>query len=294
MSVARLRDTVASWPILLVGALVTAIVSLSVHVVMLQVFNVPYPSHFPHTGWPAYPVLLFATLSAIIIERLAADRLRHRSIWVRCGVLFLLIAMLREQLIRAPLMNVINSKPYSPYPLVEYMPPLILIGFVACLVVLASRRMQQQWQQWVGALVISAAVFFVVKPPVDLVFGRILHAIAYLDSNNRFNPPYDYHIEIPAYLTFAEPVLASFATGMLVWNRLSRQPLRRILQLAALIFLMKGPVASPFINILYAGTDAVTAMLSEAQFSFESMSLGLLTAITLALSLRGRKQAVLF
>jgi hypothetical protein len=58
-------------------------------------------------------------------------------------------------------------------------------------------------------------VFLVCLPLASGIFAGLLHRISYLDGVNRYNPPYDYHITIPAYLTFIEPVIGSFAIGTL-------------------------------------------------------------------------------
>jgi hypothetical protein len=118
----RLHSRVTSWPLLLAGMALTTMLALSVHVVMLQNLHVPYPYHFPHTGWPTYPAYFFITISAVYIEACSRGRLAAISPWLRCGILFLQVGALRELLFRAPFMNFINGNPYSIYPWVENIP----------------------------------------------------------------------------------------------------------------------------------------------------------------------------
>jgi heme exporter protein D len=284
-----LRSRATSWPLLVAGAVLTTVLSLTVHVFMLQVLHEPYPASFPRTGWPIFPAYFFITISAIYIDTLIKIRIRTISVWARCVVLFLLIAGLREQLFRAPFMNFINGNPYTIYVWIANIPRLIPLAVLACLVVSVTEWSRRKWQKWLAGLAISVSIFLLCLSVVNGMFAEILRSISSLNSPNRYNPPYNYHIIIPAYLTFLEPVIASFLVGALIWEEL---PARwRILILTALIFAIKGPVVSPFINIIYAGTDPMTAVLSMAQFSFESITLGLCTAVTLKFSLKSRTTA---
>ena len=156
-------------------------------------------------------------------------------------------------------MDMINAKPVTVYPIVQWLPKLVPFAVLAAIIVSSATLMHSTWRKVFGAVLIGGLVFYVVKVPTDGVFAHILASIEYLDPANRFNPPYDYHIVIPAYFSFAEPVAASFAVGLLTWDQLSRHSLTRIAQLALLILLAHGPVFRPFINIFYAKTDAATA-----------------------------------
>lgn len=286
-SVSRTR-----WSVLVPGFVVTMVASLSVHAVMLDDLHVPYPYRLPHTGWPAFPDFVALSFATVAIYALIRPKLARSASAMHVLVLFLLIAGLKEALFRDVFMNMINAKRVTIYPVVQWLPKLVPLAALATIIVPSAALMSSTWRKVCGAVLIGGVVFFLVKVTTDSVFARILAAIEYLDPANRFDPPYDYHILIPAYLTFAEPVAASFAVGLLAWDRLSRHTLTRIAQLAALILLAKGPVFKPFINIVYARTDAVTAMLSVGQFSFETITLGVLTGTSLTLALRDRAAAL--
>ena len=273
------------------GFVVTMVASLSVHVGLLQYLHVPYPYTLPHTGWPAFPDFVALSCAAVAIYALARPKLETLTSALRVLVLFLLIAGLKEELFRGVFMDMINAKPVTVYPIVQWLPKLVPFAVLAAIIVSSATLMHSTWRKVFGAVLIGGLVFYVVKVPTDGVFAHILASIEYLDPANRFNPPYDYHIEIPAYFSFAEPVAASFAVGLLTWDQLSRHSLTRIAQLALLILLAHGPVFRPFINIFYAKTDAATAMLSVGQFSFESIALGVLTGVSLTLAFKYRLPA---
>ena len=121
------------------------------------------------------------------------------------------------------------------YPLITVLPKLLVLGISACLIVLVSNRTAGYWKKWSAALVISAFVFFLCKPVLDSVFNTILVSLSARSSPSLYDPPYDYHILIPAYLSFLEPVIATFFAAALAWNRLPTQPLRRIALFTLLI-----------------------------------------------------------
>ncbi len=77
-------------------------VALSVHVVMLQVLNVPYPSGYPTSGWPVFCNLALTAFALTYFYLLSMDDF---ALPARCLLLFVLAAMLREALIRLPVMN---------------------------------------------------------------------------------------------------------------------------------------------------------------------------------------------
>ena len=276
------------WSVLVPGFVITMIASLSVHAVMLQYLHVPYPYALPHTGWPAFPDFVAMSCATVAIYALVRPKLEGLASATRILVLFLLLAGLNEELFRGVFMNMINAKPVTIYPIVQWLPKLVPLAALAAIVAVSTAPGSSTLRKVCTGLLIGSLVFWVVKVATHDVFAHVLASIEYLDPANRFDPPYDYHILIPAYLSFAEPVAASFAVGMLAWDRLSRRTLTRIAQLAALILLVHGPVFRPFITILYAQSDAVTAMLSVGQFSFESIALGVLTGASLALALRDR------
>ena len=265
------------WLRVILGILVTAIISLSVHAVMLQVLHVPYPYGYPTAGWPAYPRAFFSTLGALYLYPKLDQRFARLSTTLRCFMFFLLLASIRETLFRAAFMNIMNSSSVF-YPIVEVIPKLLPIAIIASLVVLYSTSSTPAWTRWAAALIISASVFFLCTL-INSVFDKILGSIAGMASPGLYDPPYDYHILIPAYLSFLEPVIATFFAAALTWNRLPRQRTARIAAFTLLIFLIKGPVVEPIIHIWFSHFKPLVAMLSMAQFSFEALLLGLLVSV---------------
>jgi hypothetical protein len=84
---------------------------------------------------------------------------------------------------------------------------------------------------------------------------------------------------IPAYLTYAEPVIACMAVAYLVWEGLSRKPGKRMLQFCLLILSIRGMLLPTFLYSFYSKLRLPMAMLSESQFLFETLALAFLTAL---------------
>lgn len=151
---------------------------------------------------------------------------------------------------------------------------------VAVAIVAARRVLVSPVRCILTTLVIGIPVHMLLSPALKTAFAGFVQWTSSREGYTFYNPPYDWHVEVPAYMTFAEPVLAAFAVAALVAGCLPRERLRAIAVLAMLIFALRGQFFSTFINIRYAGTDAVTAMLSFGQFTLESLVLAVLVAAT--------------
>ena len=275
-----------SWPILTVGAIVTMVVSLSVHAVMLQGFHVPYPSGFPSSGWARLPDGILSAFGAIYLSAHLPESIRRRSFVLRCGLVFLMLATIRETFFRDPFMEFINLSNFTLYPFLDNVPNLLPLAVIAIGVESWTRRRHRFIANVVAAALLAAIAGLLVQTLADHAFAGVAAFTESREGHQRYGLPYDWHILVPAYLTFLEPVIAALVIGGAVRNNLPRKSLTRFGITAALIVALKGPVVAPFINIHYANTGPLTAFLSFAQFSFETMVLGVLAAATVQLAFR--------
>jgi len=115
---------------------------------------------------------------------------------------------------------------------------------------------------------------------VELFSDKMLDHFSYLSHAVVYTAPYGWNVEIPAYLTFIEPVIACFVIVYNVWNNLSSRPWIRSLQFIVLIMAIRGVLLSPFINVFYADLPPLTAIASMGQFSLEGLTLAALTVGT--------------
>ena len=127
----------------------------------------------------------------------------------------LLLATTKEALFRAAFMNIMNSTSIL-YLIVQALPRLIALAVTVPLLVFSAAYTTKEWAKWLGAIAISMLVFFLWEPLINLSFDRLLASIAWMSGLSLYEPPYDCHILIPAYLSFVEPVIASFVVAALV------------------------------------------------------------------------------
>ena len=257
------------------------VLSLSVHAVMLQGLRVPYPYNFPHAGWARLPDAILSALGAIYLSAHLRQSTRKHSIGFRCALLFLLLASIHEDLFRGPFMEFINLSNFTLYPFVDNIPKLIPWAVVALGVELWISHERSFRANLICAVLLAIVVTFLAKPFANYAFADVMHFTEAREGQQRYGLPYDWHILLPAYLTFFEPVLAALVIGRAVRDNLPPGSLTRFGITGALILALKGPVFAPFINIHYANTAPGTAVLSYAQFTFETMTLAILTATTL-------------
>jgi hypothetical protein len=224
-------------------------------------------------------VRVVATLALIILWQLASPRIQG-SFVKRWGVLFLIASMLNESLVRGPFMEGYCTTAWV-FAFVGNLQKLATIALVAALIVAAAPRLALVWQKVVAAAVIAIFGTFVATPLIGVAMGPVMESIASLAPQGEWcTLPYGPDVLIPAYLTFAEPVLACMAAAALVWDRLSPSRLLRFARFTVLILAIKNQLLMPFIYAAFAKAPLMAAFVSESQFALEAVALALLTGIT--------------
>ncbi|MEA3116734.1 MAG: hypothetical protein QOI13_4, partial [Paraburkholderia sp.] len=166
--------------------------------------------------------------------------------------------------------------------LIYCLPDLMTHLLLACLIVIVAPRLSRVWQQLLGALFIAALLSFWFTPAIRKYVDMVLAQLP--PPENIISPPYGLNVLIPAYLSFAEPVIACFILARIVWSKLSLASVKGMSLFVLLIMSMRGVLFAPFIYIFYANLPPVTAILSMGQFSLEALVLALMTTITLRYS----------
>ncbi len=277
-----------SWPVLIAGAIVTMASALSVHAYMLEGLHIPYPENFPKAGWARLPDGILSVLGYIYLSAHFPEKIRRCNFGYRCAFLFVLIATINEAFFRYPFMNFINLSGLTLYPFLDNIPRLIPFAVIAVGVESWTRRKTSLMADLSFAGLLAAFAGVLVSHLANEAFAGVIHFTGAREGVQRYGVPYDWHILLPAYLTFFEPVISALAIGCVVRQHLPTRLLTRFVITAALILAMRGPVFAPFVNIHYANSGPVTAMLSYAQFTFETMTLALLTAATLHFSVKAK------
>ena len=265
------------WPVLLLGMAITLVVSLSFHVVMLQVLHVPYPDSSGVSRWATSVNTAFSIFAAMLFYQLARPRLERLSVWRQCLVVFALYAMLKETT-RILIMMSIFTTAWS-YHLLAGIPGLLYYLVAGCMIVIASRKLQGIWMKAAGAVAIAGILIFAVNPWITRLAAPLLRSIAYLNHAEVYSFPYGWNVLIPAYATFVEPTAACMLIAALVWRSLSSTTAVRVLQFVLLIMFLMGRFLPLFLFSFYLKLPLPTAALSESQFFLEALALALLTAL---------------
>ena len=209
-----------SWPVLIVGAIITMVLSLSVHAVMLKGLHVPYPYKFPHTGWARLPDGILSAFGAIYLSAHLPQSIRKRGFALRCALVFFLLATIHETFFRDPFMEFINLSNFTLYPFLDNIPKLIPLAVIAIGVESWTRREHDFKANLVAAALLAAIDGLLVKPFANYAFTGVSYFTESQEGHQRYGLPYDWHILLPAYLTFFEPVIAALVVGRAVRDSL--------------------------------------------------------------------------
>lgn len=274
------------WIRLAFGFVATCILALSVHAIMLQVFDVPYPSE-QLTAWlpDVLNNIVFAWGAMWLYGSLHIP-LYRRSRACRIAVVTLLLCGLNETL-RGLLMNAYctdTSVSSLIYYAVAALPKILGFAMAATGAAIADRELSPRWKRGAAAVVLGLVLSFVVGPLMTWLQLVIMTPFAaWAPTGGWCRLPYGMNVLIPAYLTFAEPALACLLCMALVAKRLpSHGPLRPLV-FVLLILALKMQLLMPFFYVIYASIPSMTAMMrlaSMGQFSLEAAVLGLLTALS--------------
>jgi hypothetical protein len=267
------------WPRLGTGLFLTAVVALTVHVVMLQVLNVPFPDLSVLTP----PIRLFirtVQLLGLIVFWQFASKNMGRSFFKQWGALFLIASMLTETLFRGSFMDGYCTTAYR-YAFASNIPKLLAMAFFCALIVVAVFWLRLTWQKVIAAAVIATLTTFAATPLIGAAMGPFLKSIADLAPQSEWcTLPYGANILIPAYLSFVEPVLACIAAAALCWDRLSPSFALRLTQFTLIVLAIKTQLLMPFIYASVAKEPFLHALASESQFALEALALAALTGVT--------------
>jgi len=260
------------------GMILTGFLALSVHVLMLNVLNVPYPDKFPRFGPHAFVNSVLITLGLVYLHDLWF-RGKTKTWPIRFVILFITYTMLRELLFRLPIMESVCTTAWA-FSVLDTSWRLVNAFILCALVVLCSTTLTTLPRKIFASLILAAIISFITEPMVELFSDKMLDHFSYLSHAVVYTAPYGWNVEIPAYLTFIEPVIACFVIVYNVWNNLSSRPWIRSLQFIVLIMAIRGVLLSPFINVFYADLPPLTAIASMGQFSLEGLTLAALTVGT--------------
>ena len=200
-------------------------------------------------------------------------------------LLFVLVAMLRESL-RLPIMDGFATTAWR-YSFVSDTPRIIMV-FLICCTVVATPKISRWWVKAVAAVFSAAVLQFIIQPLIHAGFSHLLTSTAYLSHDEIYKVPYGWQIEVPAYITYLEPVIGCFLMAIIAWEKLAGNMLQRTVQFILLVMLIGNALIRPFIYVFYSEFTPVVSLLSMGQFFLETFFLALLTTLNVRWSTRKR------
>ncbi len=257
--------------------LATIILAHSPHVILYDVMRVPDPDNTLVGFVPLLINRALSVIAALTFYRLARSFFDRHSMLVQCLLLGALWAMLNQQLLRNFIMDGVVSHDWI-YCFVENLPDPLGYFAGAILIVTLCRLVGSNIGRLVGSLAIAAVLAVVIDPSLNALFTRLIASIEYLDTGNIYNPPYGWQVDVPSYLTYAEPVIASYAVAALTCNRLSARLPLRIAQFVLLVMSLACSIVPTLVYSFYQKRTLSIAIFSEGQFALQALVLSFMTA----------------
>ncbi len=261
------------WPLLAAGLTAATLLPIGIHTVLLDDLGVPYPSALPHSGWTILPDHGLLVLGMIYLNR-AVHSADGSRVTGPAAFIFLVVAALNQALLRLPIMRNAVSTKWTIYPFIDNLPAVLWFAAATVMVMLATRLTTTTWRRLTVAAALAVVLDLCVAPALDSAFTRIIAANTAREGQQLYNVPYDWHVDVPSYLTFLEPALGAVLIAM-VLRQLRVGPAATATVLFAL---QGGPLARVVLNIWYAPLSPPVAMLSEGQFTLQALALAALAS----------------
>ena len=267
------------WPLLVAATIFSGVAAMSVHVVMFDVLLVPHPeiTSVPHAAIFANDAL--SLIATIWLCRLLQPELLGISFFWRCLLVAALYAMLGEALFRSFLMDGVVSNAWR-FSFIENLtrPSEALVS--CSLVVLVAPHLRRRWQVVVAGIAIAALAALVINPLLSGALDRLTASFEYLDTGNIYNPPYGWQVNVPSYLTFAEPVFACLLIAATAWRKLAGPLIARLALFTLTIMAIKGAIMPTLVYSFFQNLPLPRAIASESQFGLEILVLAMLSALS--------------
>lgn len=258
----------------LFGAIaVIVVVSLSIHVVMLQVFWVPYP----------YPKglgrlgLLYPFAQSVGLIALAATTLpwlNRFHIAARGPIIGILFATMNG-IVRNAIMPGFATSDFGGA-VAGFVQTALLDLILATLAVGAVTIIRNTALRVVTALALTLLSIFILNPTLASLLTPV---IAWSEKHTHadvYSVPYGANVLVPSYLLFAETVIACLVARFVVTFRNAMWDQTGLIRYVALVLFVRGTFAVMF------GWGPVIGMLSVSQFFFQDLVMALLIHVAWA------------
>jgi len=258
----------------LLGAIaVIVVVSLSIHVVMLQVLWVPYP--YPKgLGRLGLLYPLAKSIGLIALTAAALPWLSRFHIVARGPIIGLLFATMNG-IVRNAIMPGFVTSDFAGA-VAGFVQEALLDLILGALAVVAVTIIRNSALRIVTALVLTALSIFTLNSALASLLTPLIawsethtHADVYL-------VPYGTKVLVPSYLLFTETVIACLVARFVVTFRDAMWDQTGLIRYVALVLFVRGTFAMMF------GWGPVIGILSVSHFFFQDLVMALLIHVTWA------------
>ena len=274
-----LQKTSVNWTKFVIGIILSTILSLSIHAVMLQEMNVPFPDLSVITTPYKFIIRIFSILGLIFFWGFA----RHKvdgSFAKKWAALFLINSMLTESLFRGPYMDGYCTNSIG-FMFINQVPKLLAIAITCGLIILATPILSKALFKILAAIAIAAIFMFAANPLMEAAWKPVMEKFAYLAPTGEWcQLPYGPDVLVPAYISFIEPVLACLAMAILVLNQLSRTTWLKFLLFGLIVLSIKHQLLMPVFYVALHEGSFRSNLASEGQFALEAVALAITTGLT--------------
>lgn len=250
---------------------VTAFCALSVHVIMLQWLDVPYPiDHAPlWAKWLNIVSVVAGVLAFLRFSRPSLGPLRRLNRFVIVAALY---AACHETL-RFYIMNSVVTTSWA-FPAIQLIQPLLQAVVISFLCAVAIRWARSLAHYIVISLIVGG-IILLANMLIDAALAPLFAHFSYLSHADVFQEPYPLEVLVPAYVSFLEPVIAAAIMAKLTWAELPSGRVCRILTFAILMLAIRGIAVRPFLYCFFMAGPPLSGMVSQSQFFLEYLVVGL-------------------
>jgi hypothetical protein len=274
------RETQINWVKFGFGLLCTAVLSLSVHTVMLQELHIPFPDISVIAKPYLFTLRALSVLGLIYFWEMAQQNVSS-SFWKKWLLLFLIDAMLTESLFRASFMDGYCTNAIG-YMLISNVPKLLSIAVVCALVVFMTSKINKSWQKLVVAIIITAIYIFIITPLFGLAWHPVMTSVARFEPTSEWcRLPYGPDVLIPAYISYIEPVIGCSIMALLIWHQLPKTKWLKYILFIVMVLAIKNQLLSPVFYAFLNKSNFFSNLVSEGQFALEAIALAMLTGFTI-------------
>ena len=252
----------------LAGAVaVIVVVSLSIHVVMLQVLWVP----FPEPKGLGRLGLLYPIAQSLGLVALAAAALPWLSRFhgLARGLIVGMLFATMNGIFRTGLMAGLTTTDFGGG-VAGFVQEALHDLILGTLAVMAVSFLRGTAFRFMAAVALAAASLIVLRPMLASLLAPIIAWSARHMHPDVYLVPYGPNILVPSYLLFAETVIACLVARFVITLRAVAWDRTGLIRYVGLILLVRGTGAMMF------GWGPIIGMLSVSQFFFQDLVMALL------------------